>query len=548
MTYYLKYRPQTLDELDQESVRSSLKKIVESGQIPHALLFSGPKGTGKTSAARILAKVVNCENPKASGVPCNECGECRSISKGQNIDVVELDAASHRGIEDIRVIRDAVKLAPAKSKKKVYIIDEAHMLTTEASNALLKTLEEPPSHVIFILATTNPEKLIDTIRSRTTNILFKKASESEITRSLEKIAKGEDIKVGKDVLGLIAKSSDNSFRDAHKIFEQVATEVKDLTFDNVESLITSQKVFNVEEFLEVLAGRDTKMGLSIVENAVDKGASVKEMVKKVIEKLRGILLSKIGLGGDGSDKFEKQDVIDLIKLFTDASAKIPYSFLEQIPLEIAIIEWCDKKVQSSKKITDPSIVKGQNEKEKNLNHPEPRDERGSEKSTENKKMNDREMESEIPVKLNGNGNGNGNHGNIEITQKVWNQILAKVKPGHTSTEALLRAAKPLEFDGSVLTLGVFYKFHKEHLEGSPHRDVLEEALMSELGNNIRVVCTLAEPPVSTENFKNGHKNQDNENGHVILTEPEAEMSEGTGPLTDGVNGDIIKIAEKIFSN
>src|SRR3972149_7234623 len=161
MTFYLKYRPQKLDELDLKDVRERLVNIVKSKKIPHALLFSGQKGSGKTSAARIIAKIVNCErrnrkNPPADGVPCNKCDQCTSITNGNNIDVIELDAASHRGIDDIRTLREGVMLAPARAKKKVYIIDEAHMLTTEASNALLKTLEEPPSSTVFTLSTSNP--------------------------------------------------------------------------------------------------------------------------------------------------------------------------------------------------------------------------------------------------------------------------------------------------------------------------------------------------------------------------------------------------------
>src|SRR3972149_7073896 len=211
MTFYLKYRPKSLEELDSEPVRQSLSKIAASGRIPHALLFSGPKGIGKTSAARILAKILNCEHPPKKGVSCNRCLSCTSIAQGSNIDVIELDAASHRGIEDVRSLRDAVGLSTAKAPNKVYIIDEAHMLTTEASNALLKTLEEPPGHVYFILATTNPEKLVDTIRSRTVSIPFKKASTQELVRSLEKVAKGEKLKVDKETLEVIAKASDGSF-------------------------------------------------------------------------------------------------------------------------------------------------------------------------------------------------------------------------------------------------------------------------------------------------------------------------------------------------
>ena len=172
-------------------VREELKKIVKSKKIPHALLFSGPKGTGKTSAARILAKVINCEDPDKSGEPCNKCSQCTAITKGSSLDVIELDAASNRGIDDIRSLRDAVKLSPVSARKKIYVVDEAHMLTTEAANAFLKTLEEPPDHVVFILATTNPEKLIPTVRSRLANIVFAKATVEEIKRQLVRVVKGE---------------------------------------------------------------------------------------------------------------------------------------------------------------------------------------------------------------------------------------------------------------------------------------------------------------------------------------------------------------------
>src|SRR5260221_3257151 len=195
MTLYLKYRPQIIDELDLTQVRDTLKKIIASGEIPHGFLFSGPKGTGKTSSARILAKVINCENLPAGGEPCNNCEACLSIIKGTNIDVIELDAASNRGIDDVRSLKETIMLAPSASKKKGYIIDEAHMLTTEAANALLKTLEEPPAHVIFILATTNPEKLPGTVRSRLVNVAFQKASHEEIKRQISRVAKGEKLKI-----------------------------------------------------------------------------------------------------------------------------------------------------------------------------------------------------------------------------------------------------------------------------------------------------------------------------------------------------------------
>src|SRR3990167_2836421 len=233
MTFYLKYRPQKIAELDLQKVRENLARILGSGNTPHAFLFSGPRGAGKTSAARIVAKAINCEHnnpspitrhPSPIGDPCNECATCVAITNGSSLDVIEIDAASNRGVDDIRSLREGVKLATAGAKKKVYIIDEAHMLTNEASNALLKTLEEPPAHVTFILATTNPEKLIETIRSRATNIAFRKANDEEVITSLGRIVKGEKIKIGKGELALVAKAADGSFRDGAKLLEQLTSE------------------------------------------------------------------------------------------------------------------------------------------------------------------------------------------------------------------------------------------------------------------------------------------------------------------------------------
>ncbi|MGD0523230.1 MAG: DNA polymerase III subunit gamma/tau, partial [Candidatus Microgenomates bacterium] len=287
MTFYLKYRPQKISDLDLPEVKELLGKIVKSGQIPHAFLFAGPKGTGKTSAARIIAKIVNCENPSKNGEPCNRCKQCLSITKGNNIDVVEMDAASHRGIDDIRLIKEAVNLAPAKAKKKIYIIDEAHMLTTEASNALLKTLEEPPDHCIFILATTNPEKLIGTIRSRTMNITFRKASDEEIMQSLKRIVKDEKIKIDSKQLSTIVKSSGGSFRDGVKLLEQFSVEGK-LSVNNTD--------FNYDNFITLLAEKKSKQCLEEIEKFVVKGGLVNDLVVDLLGRLRLGLLYKVGIG------------------------------------------------------------------------------------------------------------------------------------------------------------------------------------------------------------------------------------------------------------
>ena len=487
MTFYLKYRPQTLEDLDLDSVREQLKKIVSSGNIPPALLFAGPKGTGKTSAARIIAKIVNCDPPsprlRKGKEPCNKCQQCISIMRGNNIDVIELDAASNRGIDDVRTLRDTIKLSPASAKKKVYIIDEAHMLTLEASNALLKTLEEPPEHVVFILATTNAEKLIETIRSRTTLIEFHKASPEETVRSLRSVVKGEKLKIDRDTLLSISKMSDGSFRDAVKILEQLVSQKVKLEKSDVEEYLFKRKAFNEKEFINTLSAKDAKKALSGIEDFVAKGVSVENVIDSLTTLLRESLLTKVGLKGEEIPNLSKEDLISLIELLTYARSQIVFSPIEELPLEIAVIKWCDDKKVNSEQLMVNS---------------------------EEKKIEDvKEPTKNLTTKLS------------EITDDVWKTILTRIRPINTSIEALLRAARPVGYDGSSLTLGVYYRFHKERLEEVSHRKVLEDVLASILGSPIKVICTLTEPPPK--------KIQE-------------------VPLTEGKDQDIIKIAEEIFGN
>jgi DNA polymerase-3 subunit gamma/tau len=337
ITLYRKYRPQVIDDLDISEVRDSLSRLLKSGKFPQALLFSGPKGTGKTSAARIVAKILNCEDEKNK--PCNKCDQCKSINNGNNIDVIEIDAASYTGVDNIREIRDAVKLSPARAKRKVYIIDEAHMLSTGASNALLKTLEEPPEHVTFILATTNPEKLIATIRSRTTNVNFRKANDDEIARSLTRVAEGEKIKIPEATLHIIAKYAKGSFRDAVKVVEQMMSEGRKFDAVETEEYLFKSKSLGVETLVNCLAEKDIKGALSEIKNAIDSGVRAIDLAEELLSRLRKDMLSVVGMG-DVTTSVPKEDLINLVDLLSDYTAKIKTSIIEELPIELAIIRWC----------------------------------------------------------------------------------------------------------------------------------------------------------------------------------------------------------------
>ena len=256
MVLYRKYRPQLLSELDLLETREKLAKTLKSSYRPHAYLFSGPKGTGKTSAARIVAKALNCVNPPAGGEPCNKCESCISITEGRHMDVIEIDAASNRGIDEMRDLREKIRLAPSTAKNKVYIIDEVHMLTTDAFNALLKTLEEPPEHAVFILATTEPDKLPDTILSRSTKFSFSKATNSEISHAIGRVVAGEKIKIEEDAINLIADYADGSFRDGTKILEQAINQ-KALSFAQVSEMLGWDSATAID-FLLLLKERNGK--------------------------------------------------------------------------------------------------------------------------------------------------------------------------------------------------------------------------------------------------------------------------------------------------
>lgn len=345
--FYLKYRPHTIEELDNTNVKDELKKILQSPNVPHALLFVGQKGTGKTSAARILAKAINCKKNKFSGKgnslePCNNCDNCKSIDTGSSVDIVEMDAASNRGIDEVRSLIKESAFLPMNNKYRVFIIDEAHMITHDAFNALLKTLEEPPQSVIFILATTNMEKVPKTIRSRCFAINFGRAKKIDLLHMLKRISQEEKIKVDENLLKLIAKHSDHSFRDATKMLEELSIQNK-LTLDEGKKFLG---ILAKENLLEIIKKDDLKKSLQWIEEFAQAGGDFKHLSEQLLDELRKLLLTKNKIAVEDQDvdvDFSLKEISSLIRLINEAYNNLKISPIESLPLEIAVVDFYNSR-------------------------------------------------------------------------------------------------------------------------------------------------------------------------------------------------------------
>ncbi len=472
-----KWRPKTFDEIiGQSHITTTLKNAIEQNTIAHAYLFCGPRGTGKTTAARLLAKALNCEKGPTHN-PCNKCVSCVEITEGRSLDIIEIDAASNRGIDDVRALRESVKFKPLYGKYKVYIIDEVHMLTPEAFNALLKTLEEPPAHVKFIFATTAAHKVLPTILSRCQRFDFKRISTKDIILKLEKIAKAEKIAIDKQALFIIAHAASGSMRDAESVLDQLNSFTKGkITFESVNSVLGLIPHKVLSEFCEYIIKKDTKAALTLIDRIAGEGKDEYQFLISLIEYFRNILIAKQGedlqklldiseeeaeplLKQSGS--FTPEDILYILYTLINTHSSMRYSPLVRIPLDMLAV----KLTRRESVMSLAEILKRLEELEKNNNRQEA--------------VNiPKETKPEIPNEIKHSEAHNQESVNLYKLREIWPQVIKRIKQEKIYLSSCLEEAEIVELMENILTLGYAKnnKFQKAVLEKAENKKLIEDII------------------------------------------------------------------------
>lgn len=514
MVYYRKYRPQTLSELiGQDQIKLTLFRAHQAEKLSHAYLFCGPRGTGKTSTARIVAKMINCEvkGTEMETVPCNKCVMCLSITDGSNLDLMEIDAASNRGIDDIRDLKERIKLAPTQAKKKVYIIDEVHMLTTEAFNALLKTLEEPPAHVAFILATTEVHKLPQTILSRVQRLDFQTASNDDLIKALGRVVKEEKIEADEAALQLLARKADGSFRDGLKLLDQIASSGSKITLASVEEGLKSTSFKDILDLTSAMGMKDAASALAIIHQQSEKGANIKECTTQLLEVLRSLMLIQAQAGISVKQQFgnqiyeemvklagvfKKKELVQALQLVQESLEQLKYTSIPSLPLEVAVVESC---LEMEIPVSAQNFIASQTAVVQTIG------ESSSSQSLytgKDDKITTHHLRQESVTVSSSN--------EIIVLKEKWDYILETIRPDNFSLEALLKQANLTGCDNGVVILEVPYAFHQRILETPRSRNLLESVLTDVLGKPARVTTTLSQRPVRVEELANVELAQDDE--------------------------------------
>jgi DNA polymerase-3 subunit gamma/tau len=494
---YRKWRPRTFDEVvGQGHVTHTLQNALPSGRISHAYLFAGPRGTGKTSMGRLLAKAVNCLSTE-DDKPCNQCRICQAINEGRLLDLIEIDAASNRGIDEVRGIREKVNFRPNEARYKVYLLDEAHMLTEPAFNALLKTLEEPPPHVIFVLVTTEPHKIPDTIVSRCQRFDFRRIPLQEMIGRLKHIAEQEGLAVEPAALELIARSATGSMRDAESLLDQlISYGGEEITLARVQSVLGTVPSQAVGELVDQLVARNVAKGLDVINRVVGDGVAPRQFNRQVVEYLRELLLIKVGddsslvrvtpevlqeMKGQAT-RLSVRELIKVVRLFNQAGLDLKASVQSQLPLELAFVDaTLGEEGKAAPPVTRPGsrTVPEPPAGARAVSAPRPSPASEPARAVREKAREEPRAAS-AGLKL-----------TLDTVNSQWGRILSQVKLKNHSVEALLKSCRPLGVEGREVVLGFYYRFHKEKIEEPKNKALVESAISRVVEGSWHIRCVLS---------------------------------------------------------
>ena len=535
---YRKWRPQTWqDVVGQTHVTQTLQNAIQSGRLVHAYLFAGPRGTGKTSTARLLAKAVNCTDPQPSNRPCNHCEICNAINESRFLDLIEIDAASNTSVDDIRDLRDKIRFSPSMGQYKVYIIDEVHMLSMSAFNALLKTLEEPPSHAIFVLATTEIHKIPATVLSRCQRHEFRRISINNIVEELEKIVAGENLKIDKNVLTLVARQSTGAMRDAISLLDQLASSGENVTLEYAHNILGTATNQSVIQVIDDILTLQTAKGLEHIHTALDSGIDPRQYSRQIVEYLRNILLVKMGdpLGEDlpadirekietHAGQFEKEHLLFCLQRFNSTAADVRGNWQPSLSLELAFAETCispaPKATVSCAQPVEQLVVTrtaAVQETESTPSHhsqpdvhadgsakePPVKTERQSTVPAETKPgaqaiapPADQLLQSVTTEKS--TGVAQDEKAVFRKLRDNWSEIKKQVRQANPQTEGLLNSCRPFAVKENVIQLATS-EFVKSKVETKENLAIIEPVISRMVGEEVSVTCiTLKNNPAGSK--------------------------------------------------